>query len=133
VDARRLPADEQLSPDLAVRPPLHHQVQDLELAPGGEVPPADDRRPHRMDYRSSAGLDDGGVLVVGASATGVQLADEIHQSGRPVTLAVGEHVRMPRVYRGATSSGGSTPLRPSTSGTTSSTTSSGQELCRHPS
>ena len=43
---------------------------------------------------------DGGVLVVGASATGVQLADEIHRSGRPVTLAVGEHVRVPRTYRG---------------------------------
>jgi putative flavoprotein involved in K+ transport len=45
-------------------------------------------------------LPDGGVLVVGASATGVQLADEIHRSGRPVTLAVGEHVRLPRGYRG---------------------------------
>ena len=45
-------------------------------------------------------LDDGGVLVVGASATGTQLADEIHRSGRPVTLAVGEHVRAPRIYRG---------------------------------
>ena len=40
------------------------------------------------------------MLVVGASATGVQLADEIHQSGRPVTLSVGEHVRLPRTYRG---------------------------------
>jgi Predicted flavoprotein involved in K+ transport len=38
--------------------------------------------------------------VVGASASGVQLADELHRSGRPVTLAVGEHVRMPRTYRG---------------------------------
>ncbi|WP_068111115.1 flavin-containing monooxygenase [Tropicimonas marinistellae] len=45
-------------------------------------------------------LDPGGVLVVGASATGVQLADEIHQSGRPVTLAAGAHVRLPRRYRG---------------------------------
>jgi putative flavoprotein involved in K+ transport len=53
-----------------------------------------------MDYRSPADLDEGGVLVVGASATGVQLAEEIHHSGRPVTLAVGEHVRMPRTYRG---------------------------------
>ncbi len=51
-------------------------------------------------YRSPDQLDDGGVLVVGASATGVQLADEIHRSGRPVTLCVGEHVRMPRLYRG---------------------------------
>ena len=40
------------------------------------------------------------MLVVGAAATGIQLADEIHRSGRPVTLAVGGHVRLPRVYRG---------------------------------
>src|SRR5205085_6756246 len=37
---------------------------------------------------------------VGASATGVQLAHEIHRSGRPVTLSVGEHIRAPRLYRG---------------------------------
>lgn len=53
-----------------------------------------------LDYRDPDQLPDGGVLVVGASATGVQLADEIHRSGRPVTLAVGEHVRLPRTYRG---------------------------------
>jgi putative flavoprotein involved in K+ transport len=53
-----------------------------------------------MDYRSPDQLADGGVLVVGGSATGVQLADEIQQSGRSVTLAVGEHVRLPRIYRG---------------------------------
>jgi len=53
-----------------------------------------------FDYRSPESLPRGGVLVVGASATGVQLADEIHRSGRPVTLAVGEHVRLPRTYRG---------------------------------
>lgn len=53
-----------------------------------------------MTYRGPQALDDRGVLVVGASATGVQLADEIHRSGRPVTLSVGEHVRMPRIYRG---------------------------------
>ena len=53
-----------------------------------------------MDYRNPGQLEEGGVLVVGASATGTQLADEIHRSGRPVTLAVGEHVRAPRVYRG---------------------------------
>ena len=53
-----------------------------------------------FDYRDPSQLPDGGVLVVGASATGVQLADEIHRSGRPVTLAVGEHVRLPRRYRG---------------------------------
>jgi putative flavoprotein involved in K+ transport len=53
-----------------------------------------------FDYGNASRLPEGGVLVVGASATGVQLADEIHRSGRPVTLAVGEHVRMPRLYRG---------------------------------
>ena len=53
-----------------------------------------------MDYRNPDQLDDGGVLMVGASATGTQLALEIHRSGRPVTMAVGEHIRAPRVYRG---------------------------------
>jgi putative flavoprotein involved in K+ transport len=53
-----------------------------------------------MTYRSPECLDQRGVLVVGASATGVQLADEIHRSGRPVTISVGEHVRLPRTYRG---------------------------------
>jgi putative flavoprotein involved in K+ transport len=51
-------------------------------------------------YRSPASLADGGVLVVGASASGAQLADEIARAGRDVTLAAGEHVRMPRSYRG---------------------------------
>jgi putative flavoprotein involved in K+ transport len=53
-----------------------------------------------LTYHDPGQLPDGGVLVVGASATGVQLADEIHRSGRPVTVAVGEHVRLPRSYRG---------------------------------
>ena len=53
-----------------------------------------------FDYRGPGQLPDAGVLVVGASATGVQLAAEIRRSGRPVTLSVGEHVRLPRVYRG---------------------------------
>jgi putative flavoprotein involved in K+ transport len=52
-----------------------------------------------LGYRGPAQLPDGGVLVVGGSATGVQLAAEIRQSGRPVVLATGEHVRLPRLYR----------------------------------
>ena len=52
------------------------------------------------DYRNPDQLEHGGVLIAGASATGIQLADEIHRSGRPVTLAVGGHVRAPRTYRG---------------------------------
>ncbi len=53
-----------------------------------------------LDYRGADSLPDGGVLVVGASATGVQIAAELRRAGRPVTLAVGEHVRLPRIYRG---------------------------------
>jgi putative flavoprotein involved in K+ transport len=51
-------------------------------------------------YRSPRGLDPGGVLVVGASSSGVQIADELARSGRDVVLAVGRHTRMPRRYRG---------------------------------
>ena len=65
---------------------------------GAVPPPVTTLTP--LDYRDPAQLPDGGVLVVGASATGIQLAAEIHRSGRPVTLAAGEHVRLPRTYRG---------------------------------
>ncbi|GAA0899395.1 NAD(P)-binding domain-containing protein [Pseudonocardia zijingensis] len=51
-------------------------------------------------YRNPDQLPEGGVLVVGAAASGIQIADEVHRSGRPVTLSVGEHVRAPRTYRG---------------------------------
>ncbi len=51
-------------------------------------------------YHNPTHVPEGGVLVVGPSATGVQLAAELRQSGRPVILSVGEHVRLPRTYRG---------------------------------
>ena len=72
----------------------------LPAIPGiaGAVPPPV-RTLTPLTYRDPGQLPGGGVLVVGASATGVQLASEIHRSGRPVTLAVGEHVRLPRSYR----------------------------------
>ncbi|HMB58697.1 MAG TPA: NAD(P)-binding domain-containing protein [Xanthomonadales bacterium] len=54
--------------------------------------------PHQ--YHSPAQIQGGGVLVVGASASGMQLADELLKAGHAVTIAVGEHVRMPRSYRG---------------------------------
>ncbi|WP_197938670.1 flavin-containing monooxygenase [Phytohabitans flavus] len=65
-----------------------------------EAVPASVEQVTPLEYQSPAKLADGGVLVVGASATGVQLASEIRASGRPVTLSVGEHVRLPRTYRG---------------------------------
>jgi putative flavoprotein involved in K+ transport len=63
------------------------------LAPSiTQIVPADYRRPEQLPA--------GGVFVVGASSTGVQLADEIQRSGRQVTVAVGRHTRLPRRYRG---------------------------------
>lgn len=53
-----------------------------------------------LGYRGPDQLPDGGVLVVGASASGAQIADELGRAGHPVSLAVGEHVRVPRQYRG---------------------------------
>lgn len=52
------------------------------------------------DYRRPSQLADGNVLIVGASATGAQIAEELNEAGREVTLAVGTHVRLPRRYRG---------------------------------
>ncbi len=54
-----------------------------------------------MDYRSPDQVPEGGVLVVGAAASGVQIADELLRHGRAVTVSAGEHVRVPRRYRGA--------------------------------
>jgi putative flavoprotein involved in K+ transport len=53
-----------------------------------------------QEYRNPDQLPDGGALVVGASSSGTQIAYEIHHSGHPVILSVGEHIRAPRVYRG---------------------------------
>jgi putative flavoprotein involved in K+ transport len=53
-----------------------------------------------MQYRNAGSLPDGAVMIVGASASGVQLAREINAAGRRVVLAVGEHVRLPRLHRG---------------------------------
>jgi putative flavoprotein involved in K+ transport len=52
------------------------------------------------EYRNPSQLAPGGVLVVGASASGVQIAEELQRAGRQVTLAVGRHSRVPRTYRG---------------------------------
>jgi len=70
------------------------------VPPLREAVPASVEQLTPFGYRDPAQLPEGGVLVVGASATGVQLAAEIRRSGRPVTLSVGEHVRLPRTYRG---------------------------------
>jgi putative flavoprotein involved in K+ transport len=61
--------------------------------------PAGLQQVHTLHYRRPDELG-GSVLVVGASASGVQIADELRRSGRDVTIAVGDHVRLPRIYRG---------------------------------
>ena len=55
---------------------------------------------HSSGYRNPDQLKDGGVLVVGAGASGSQIADELLRAGRRVTLSVGPHSRYPRRYRG---------------------------------
>ena len=53
-----------------------------------------------MEYRGPEQVEPGGVMVVGASASGTQIAEELQRAGRSVTIAVSEHVRVPRLYRG---------------------------------
>lgn len=61
---------------------------------------ADVQQLHSSAYKNPAQLPDGGVLVVGAGASGSQIAEELRQAGRRVYLSVGEHYRPPRAYRG---------------------------------
>ncbi|ARP93280.1 flavin-containing monooxygenase [Bordetella genomosp. 13] len=55
---------------------------------------------HSSAYKNPRQLADGAVLVVGAGASGSQIAEELRQAGRTVYLSVGEHYRPPRSYRG---------------------------------
>ncbi len=55
---------------------------------------------HSADYRNPGQLPEGGVLVVGAGSSGVQIADELRRAGKRVYLSVGAHDRPPRAYRG---------------------------------
>lgn len=55
---------------------------------------------HSFDYRNPGQLPDGAVLVVGAGASGAQIAEELMRAGKQVYLSVGPHDRPPRMYRG---------------------------------
>jgi putative flavoprotein involved in K+ transport len=55
---------------------------------------------HAVGYKNPGQLPPGAVLVVGAGASGAQIAEELNRAGRRVYLAVGQHNRMPRRYRG---------------------------------
>ncbi|UTW12882.1 flavin-containing monooxygenase [Marinobacterium rhizophilum] len=54
---------------------------------------------HSAEYRNPGQLPEGGVLVVGAGSSGVQIADELQRAGKQVYLSVGAHDRPPRAYR----------------------------------
>ncbi len=55
---------------------------------------------HASKYRNPEQLPSGAVLVVGAGASGAQIAEELLRAGRRVYLSVGRHRRLPRRYRG---------------------------------
>jgi len=55
---------------------------------------------HASRYSNPDQLPSGAVLVVGAGASGSQIAEELLRAGRRVYLSVGRHTRLPRRYRG---------------------------------
>lgn len=55
---------------------------------------------HSADYRNPGQLPEGAVLVVGAGASGAQIAEELLDAGRRVFISIGPHDRPPRRYRG---------------------------------
>jgi putative flavoprotein involved in K+ transport len=87
-------------------PPCATGITDiLQVTPPGYREPTTERGTSEAEvklerYRGPARLPDGAVLVVGASASGVQIADDLVRAGRRVMLAVGGHTRLPRTYRG---------------------------------
>ena len=58
------------------------------------------RQIHASGYRNPDDIARGGVLVVGAGASGLQIAAELRGAGRDVILATGRHARAVRRYRG---------------------------------
>ncbi len=55
---------------------------------------------HSSEYKNSAALPEGAVLVVGTGQSGCQIAEDLHIAGRQVHLCVGGAPRSPREYRG---------------------------------
>ncbi len=55
---------------------------------------------HASRYLNPEQLPKGAVLVIGAGASGAQIAEELHRAGRRVFLSVGQTTRLPRRYRG---------------------------------
>ncbi len=70
------------------------------------IPPVSTQLPQHIvqlpasSFTNAAALPPGGVLVVGAGGSGVQIAEDLLAAGRQVWLCVGKHKRVPRRYRG---------------------------------
>jgi putative flavoprotein involved in K+ transport len=80
---------------LATGPYPHPKIPDVARA----LPPHI-RQLHSNDYRRPQQLPGGAVLVVGTGQSGTQIAEELHQAGRAVHLAVSLCGSAPRRYRG---------------------------------
>jgi putative flavoprotein involved in K+ transport len=55
---------------------------------------------HSGQYRNPNQLPEGAVLIVGSAQSGMQIGEELHQSGHTIYLATGAAPRVPRRYRG---------------------------------
>lgn len=60
---------------------------------------ADVLQMHSSAYKNPSKLPEGAVLVVGAGASGGQIAEELVDADRKVYLSLGRHIRPPRFYR----------------------------------
>jgi putative flavoprotein involved in K+ transport len=55
---------------------------------------------HASRYLNPEQLPEGAVFVVGAGASGAQIAEELLRAGRRIFLSIGQTTRLPRHYRG---------------------------------
>jgi putative flavoprotein involved in K+ transport len=64
--------------------------------PGAETLPADLLQMDVEAYRSEPALPPGPILIIGSGQSGCQIAEELHRSGRDVSLACGRAPWIPR-------------------------------------
>jgi putative flavoprotein involved in K+ transport len=55
---------------------------------------------HACEFRNSSLLPEGAVLITGSAQSGVQIAEDLIESGRKVFISTSQVARVPRRYRG---------------------------------
>lgn len=55
---------------------------------------------HTSEYRNASSLPDGAVLIVGSAQSGIQIAEDLIDTGRSVFISTSKAGRVPRRYRG---------------------------------